>query len=287
MATVLGTPTADGLVEVLDALRAWQDDDGPFQLHPGDVGWFGRLGATATAAAVRTWRSDGRLVAVGLLDGPDVLRLALAPQAPGDAGLAARLVDDVRPGHGVLPAGEASVEVPPGALLDDLLRDDGWSAGERWTLLRRDLAAPVPRPALLVEVVGPDAAAAWTSVLRSAFDGSTAAVDRWHAMAGGPAAADARCLLGRDERGEAVAVVTVWSAGPGRPGLVEPMGVHPDHRGRGHGTAVTLAGAGVLRELGASSALVATPSANAGAVATYVAAGFRRLPERRDRHRDA
>jgi hypothetical protein len=42
----------------------------------------------------------------------------------------------------------------------------------------------------------------------------------------------------------------------------------------------------MLRELGSSSALVATPSSNVGAVATYQAAGFDPLPETRDLVRD-
>ncbi|MGW6228716.1 GNAT family N-acetyltransferase, partial [Cellulosimicrobium cellulans] len=84
----------------------------------------------------------------------------------------------------------------------------------------------------------------------------------------------------------AVAVIGVWSAGPGRPGLIEPMGVHAAHRGRGLGRAVTLAGLAALRELGSSSALVATPASNVGGVATYVSAGFTHLPERFDRRRD-
>ena len=82
-----------------------------------------------------------------------------------------------------------------------------------------------------------------------------------------------------------MAAVTVWSAGPGRPGLVEPMGVHHDHRGKGFGTAITVAAAAALRELGSSSALVCTPSSNVGAVATYRAAGFDQLPEVHDQRR--
>ncbi|NUV51308.1 GNAT family N-acetyltransferase, partial [Streptomyces sp. CAI-78] len=88
-----------------------------------------------------------------------------------------------------------------------------------------------------------------------------------------------------DDQGEVAAVVTVWSAGPGRPGLVEPMGVHEDHRGRGYGRAITVAGASALRKLGSSSARVCTPSSYAGAVATYRAAGFEVRPEVRDRIR--
>jgi len=38
------------------------------QLHPGDLGWFWRFGAEATAAAVRTSSRDGQILAVGLLD---------------------------------------------------------------------------------------------------------------------------------------------------------------------------------------------------------------------------
>jgi ribosomal protein S18 acetylase RimI-like enzyme len=65
------------------------------------------------------------------------------------------------------------------------------------------------------------------------------------------------------------------------------MGVHREHRGHGHGNAITVAAAAALRELGSSSAIVCTPSANAGAVATYRAAGFRQLAETRDLSRDA
>ncbi len=97
----------------------------------------------------------------------------------------------------------------------------------------------------------------------------------------------ARCLVAVDERGDAVAGVTVWSAGSGRPGLLEPMGVHRDHRGHGYGTAITVAAAAALRELGSSSATVCTRSANVGGVATYAAAGFQRLPDATDFRRPA
>jgi GNAT superfamily N-acetyltransferase len=98
-------------------------------------------------------------------------------------------------------------------------------------------------------------------------------------MAQAPAYTDARCLVGYDDRGTAVAAVTVWSAGPGRPGLLEPMGVHRDHRGHGYGTGICRAAAATLRDLGASTAVVATSSSNQAAVATYASAGYRRLPD--------
>jgi GNAT superfamily N-acetyltransferase len=279
----LSTPGVERLDEAVDALRSWQHDGAPRQLHPGDVGWFWRFGAPATAAAVRTWSRDGQVLAVGLLDGATLLRLTTAPEARLDDELAHRLVEDLTdPERGVLGPGTASVETPPGALVAELLSGIGWRPDEPWTPLRRDLSEPVADPGVRIEVVGPETAHARAVVHRASFERSVFTEDRWHAMAAGPPYADARCLLAYDEHGSAVAAVTVWSAGPGRPGLLEPMGVHREHRGHGYGTAITVAAASALRQLGSSSAIVCTPSSNVGGVATYVAAGFEARPEVRD-----
>ncbi len=284
----LATPEVDGLDAAVGALREWQQAGAPRQLHPGDLGWFWRFGAETTAARVRTWRRDGQVLAVGLVDEPDLLRVTLAPEAYDDEELARRMTEDLGdPARGVLVEGDVYVEAPEGALLRETLSEAGWRLDDPWTPLCRDLAEPVEDPGVRIEVAGPRLVADRTAVQRAAFNRSTFTEERWHAMAAGPAYADARCLVAYDERGDPVATITVWSAGPGRPGLVEPMGVHRDHRGRGHGRAITLAGAAALREMGASSALVATPSSNVGGVATYVAAGFEALPEVRDLSRAA
>ena len=136
-------------------------------------------------------------------------------------------------------------------------------------------------------MIGAGQAQVRVDVQRASFDKSTFTAERWHVMAAGLPYADARCLVAFDDQGNAVAAVTVWSAGRGRPGLVEPMGVHREHRGHGYGTAITVAGVAALGELGSSSAVVYTPSANVGAVATYESAGFRRRPEIRDLYRAA
>ncbi|MFB9908499.1 GNAT family N-acetyltransferase [Allokutzneria oryzae] len=288
MAIVLGKPGVDGLSEAVGVLREWQHDGAPWQLHPGDLGWFRRFGAEATAEAVRTWSRDDRVLAVGLLDGPTLLRLTIAPDAQRDEELAQQLVEDVtEPEHGVLAEGKASVEAPAGTLVQDLLFEHGWNADEPWTPLRRDLTEPVEYPGMRIEVIGPEQAPVWSAVLRASFDGSTFTDKRWHAMAAGSPYADARCLVAYDDQGDAVSVVTVWSAGRGKPGLLEPMGVHRDHRGRGYGKAITVAAAATLQELGSSSAIVCTPSSNVGAVATYKSADFQQLPQIRDCYRDA
>ncbi|MDP9116994.1 MAG: GNAT family N-acetyltransferase [Actinomycetota bacterium] len=288
MPIVLGTPGAAGLSEPVGALREWQHDGAPMQLHPGDLGWFCRFGTAATASAVRTWSRNGQILAVGLLDGPALLRLTMAPDAQRDEELARRLVVDVtEPGHGVLPDGKVNIEAPRGALIQDLLLEEGWHADEPWTPLRRDLTHAVSDPGRRIEVTGPKQAHVRAAVQRASFDLSTFTAQGWHSMAAGLPYADARCLVAHDDQGHAVAAVTVWSAGPGRPGLVEPMGVHREHRGLGHGKAITLAAAAALHELGSASAIVCTPSDNVGAVATYKSAGFLQLPEIHDLYRDA
>ncbi len=282
----VAAPEVDALDEVLDALALWQDDDGAFQLHPGDVGWFGRFGPAATAAALRTWRSGPRIVAVALLDGPALARLAFAPDHLADEALADRVARDVAdPVRGVLPAGEVFLDAPFDSLLHERLTEDGWAFDEAWSPLRRDLGEPVERPDARIEVVGPERAEVRVTLQRGSFGNSTFTLEAWRAMAAGPAYARARCLIAYDDRDDAVGAITVWSAGAGRPGLIEPMGVHRLHRGHGYGSAVTLAGLGALGDLGSSSARVATPSSNVAAVATYLSAGMRRLPETRDRRR--
>jgi GNAT superfamily N-acetyltransferase len=288
MAIVLSTPGVDGLSEAVGALREWQHEGAPMQLHPGDLGWFYRFGVEATAAAIRTWSREGQILAVGLLDGPQLLRATIAPDAHQDLELAHEMAEDItEPERGVLKAGRANVEAPPGALVRDLLFDIGWQLDEPWTPLRRELTAPVPDPGVRIEVVGPEHAHERTAVQRASFDKSSFTEQSWHAMAAGLPYADARCLLAYDDRDSAVATVTVWSAGPGKPGLLEPMGVHRDHRGHGYGTAICVAAAAALQELGSSSAIVCTPSSNVGGVATYRSAGFQQLPEVRDRYRES
>jgi GNAT superfamily N-acetyltransferase len=288
VAIELSTPDVGQLGDVVHALRDWQHDASPIQLHPGDLGWNWQFGAEATAAAVRTWSRDGQLLAVGFLDSPEVLRVTVAPQVWREEELAHQVVADVsEPQRGVLPAGKVSVESPNGTRVQDLLSDVGWSAGEPWTPLGRDLTGPVERADVRIEVIGSAEASEYTAVHRSAFGSPRFTDELWHAMAAGLPYTDARCLLAYDDQGVAVAEITVWSAGPGKPGLIEPMGVHADHRGRGYGRAICAAAAAELKKLGSSSALVCTPSALAAAVATYKSAGFQQLPERLDRSRDA
>ena len=258
------------LDHVLTALASWQEVGSVFQLHPGDVGWQWRFGAEATADALRVWDLDGAIAAVGFVDGP-TLRLALAPAYARDPGLADAVIAGI-------PADVASVEAPQGTLVRERLASLEWRPGEEWVPLERLLVEDVEDGGLEVRIVDASSLDDRVAVQRAAFEGSTFSAERWRAMAEGPAYESARCVVGYAEDGVAVGVVTVWSAGEGRVGLIEPLGVHGDHRGRGYGRAMTLAAASALRELGAASALVGTPKANVAAVATYTSAGFMPRP---------
>lgn len=283
----LNTPAPAALRQVADAIGAWQRDGAALQLHPGDLGWHSLRGAEATARALRTWSRGGKLVAVGLLDGPDLLRLALSPDASDDAQLAGQMAADIDdPGRGVLGEGTASVEARGLHLLTQTLRRAGWGLGEGWTPLRQDLSQPLDTSALraaglTITQPGLEGAADWGEVHWSAFRGTAfgaaerrQVVDWLETLRSGPLGDRVSLLSAQDGADEVVAVAGVWTTGAGRPGLIEPLGVHADHRGKGYGVAICQAGSARLQELGCSSALVCTPSSNQAAVATYVAAGF-------------
>lgn len=288
MSTVMSTPGVHDLDHLAGVLSGWQHDVGPLHLHPGDLGWHSLRGAANTAASLRAWSREGRVLALGLLDGPDgLLRMAVDPDLRDDEELSRQLVADVNdPQRGVLDAGHAIVEARGAERFSQLLAEEGWQPDEPWTPLRRDLSAPVDEDrvkgaGVRIETIGPDRVDPWVAVHWSAFKGTPFGekerrdlADRWLTMTEGPFYHRARSLAAFDGQGNAVAVTTVWSAGPGRPGLVEPMGVHRDHRGHGYGAAISVAAASALRGMGSSSAIVCAESSNAGAVATYVAAGF-------------
>lgn len=288
------TPDVGELNQVLGVLREWQHDEGPLHLHPGDLGWFSLRGPAATAAATRVWSHGEKALAIALIDGPQLLRFALDPAMHLDQSLARRIVADVGdPAAGVLAAGSAAIEARGASALTSHLAKAGWQPDEPWIPLQRSLAEPIEVAGLRVETVEPDCTGEWASIHWSAFRGTPlpderlrAFVDGWRAAAEGPFFDSARILTLHDGD-QAVAVAAAWSAGACRPGLIEPLGVHQEHRGRGYGTLMSRAAAAALREMGCSSATVCAEGSNPGAVAAYRAAGFTAHPEVADWRRDA
>ncbi len=286
MSITLQSGAAALLDEIVEAVAGFQEEGAPVQLHPGDLGWAWRFGSQALADELRAWRRGGRILAVGAVDGGEgLIRMAIAPSADHDEELADRLVADLSdPDRGVLPAGRGTVEARFGSAFRDLLHRSGWVSDEPWTPLHRQLKDPVEDCGLRVEVLDADhvqdrVVRHRVGVMRASFPTSTFTVERWRTMAATSAYRRGRCLVAYDRDDNAVATTTVWSAGRGRPGLIEPLGAHRDHRGHGHGRAITVAAAAALQEMGSSSVTVCTPSSNAGGVAAYLSAGFDQLPD--------
>jgi ribosomal protein S18 acetylase RimI-like enzyme len=280
-------PTTTDLPGIIDTVGSWQREGLPLQVHPGDLGWYQRFGAEALASALRVWTVGDDPAAVGFLDESELIRMAISPDHSDDQALAeAILADFTGDLTELLPAGKGIVEARFGSALQHTLTEAGWGSDEAWTTLHRDLSEPIPSVTQRIETVDPDRAdnriADRIAVESSAFPGSSLTADRWRSMADGHAYKQAKCLVGFTADGAPAGATTVWSAGPRRPGVIEPLGVHGDHRGHGFGVEMTLAAAAALREMGASSVTVATPTSNTVAVATYRAAGMSILGEVRD-----
>ena len=283
---MLVTPSVTSLPVIIEEMRTWAVDPDLAALHVGDLGWNQQFGASELAAALRVWQVDDRLAAVGLLDEPELLRLVVAPDRRHDEDFVRDLMADLTADDGrVLPSGEVALEARFAGPLQDRLLAQGWEYDEPWTPLVRDLSREVPESHLRIEDVDPDRLDDRLAVHHAAFGRSTFTAARWRAMTQGPAYAHARSLVGYDDQDAAVAMVTVWAGRSGGPGELEPMGVHRDHQGRGHGRAICLAAAAALQEMGCSHAFVSTRSSNVGAVATYRSAGYEEKPPVRDLRR--
>lgn len=257
---------------VLDALAEWDGVDGCGwqQLHVGDIGWATRFGADLDMG---WWTAAGTVVAVAMNDGP--LRTAVAPTWQHDRELAAAMV-----AHAVTQ-GFAVVDAPLGpCALRPALLAAGYEADAvgPWFHFYQPLTpahgtakfGAVGVRAVTSEAVAVDRVA----VQRASFANSTYTLDRWRAMAASPAyRPDLDLVLHLD--GVPAAGVTAWSAGPGRCGLIEPLGTDSAFRGRGLGRAAVTASCAALARAGASGVSVWTPAGNTAAVALYRAGGFR------------
>ena len=169
----LDTPAIGELGAVVETLASWQSENVAFQLHPGDVGLHWARGAGATAGALRRWRRHGRIVALGLRDGPDLIRLTTAPDMRRDSELAEQIAADLADAdRGVLPPGAAAVEAPDDAVLHGVLQAAGWVWDESWVPLRHDFDGLADGGDLQVEIVDRDAAAVWSETCRGAFERS-------------------------------------------------------------------------------------------------------------------
>lgn len=233
---------------LVHALRRWEHESGTM-LHAGDVGWFLRLPDNQIEGGLLGWESrNGEVAAVGLVD-DDTLRLGLSPELVGTEG---------------------------GRALGARLEAAGWTAVDPWPVYYRltehghGPADPGVRP-----VGGDDDVVGRVAAQRAAFRGSTFTVESWHRVAASPAYDPSCDLLIRDRSERVVAAATGWLSRPAACALLEPVGVVPEHQGRGYGRRIVLAACRALAGAGASGVRVLPDESNAGVVAFYRSCGFR------------
>jgi ribosomal protein S18 acetylase RimI-like enzyme len=270
--------TRAGAGAAVDALMSWEAPGCyPTGLHAGDVGWQLRMDDDVVERSLIMVRDGADVVAVAILDQPSLLRPALRPDRVHDLQLASVLADLAEGQEGRAPS--PSSEAQGGSALRTVLSSRGWTVDtDTWTVLYRPLtAADAGDGDRLSHPLADDGDIAdRVEVQRSAFDGSTFTVQRWHQLAAGPGYDPALDLLRRAD-GSPVAAATGWSAGPGRCGILEPVAAHPDSAGHGHGRAVCRAVIAALARAGASGVAVHTPASNTGAVRAYEACGMRQV----------
>lgn len=273
---------------VVDCLRSWQPE-GCYAavLHAGDVGWQLRLDDDVVESSLILVRDGADPVAVAIVDGPSLLRPAIRPDRVYDLGIAEVLAEiaDAAP-----RTDEAWCEAPSGSALRSLLSARGWRLDpDPWAVLYKPLSAvdgeyadPLTGPLRHDKDI-----ADRVEVQRSAFTGSTFTVPRWRQMASGPGYDPSLDLLRRDAAKVPVAAATGWSAGTGKSGILEPVGVQRDVAGRGHGKAVSMAVIAALARAGASGVTVHTPMSNPAAIRTYEGCGLRQVETTQAMYRPA
>jgi ribosomal protein S18 acetylase RimI-like enzyme len=257
----------------IEALAGWAPRHGPVtSLHAGDIGWHLRLDDADLEGSIVVARDGSEVVAVAELDS-DGLRPTIRPDRADDRAVADALGTLAQS----LAKADFFCDTPPHTALRAFLVDRGWVLEEPWALLYRPLSADDADlgASLGHAVETEDDVRGRVDVQFHAFAHSTFTVARWRQMAAGPGYRRDLDLLRRDDDGVPVAGATSWTAGPGRVGILEPVGTHRDHVGRGHGPAVTLAAIGALARAGASGVTVQTPISNHGAVRAYQRAGLR------------
>jgi len=269
--------------ELVAALSTWQPFGGHVTgLHPGDIGWHLRLPDEQIDGTLHGWWRGDRLVAVALIEG-----VIARPQIAPGCGTDREVCEAVATVVAGMPGDEVWTDAEPGSLLRTLLVARGWELDrDVWVALHLpftagwdELAPAVLREAAAVEGVAPTATDAdvhdRVAVQQVAFRQSTFAVEAWHRMAAGPGFDPSLDLLARDDDGVPVAAATAWAAGRDRCGILEPVGTHHEHRGRGHGRRVVLAAINALHRTGASGVAVATPGRNQPGIALYRSCGLR------------
>ncbi len=269
---------------------------------PGDLEWWIASATPGTdwRRLVHVWTVGDEVVAYGWLSPPASLDWHQRADLP--AGVRAGIVDEtlawaastahelaVIDGTAAPPVLEAWA-MDSDAQLRGLLTDRGWTPAAEPSYThwyrRLDGAPPDAVPGLpdgyrVRHVRLPDDFEARVDVHRAAFAPSRMTVGKYEALAAMPLYAPERDLVVEAPDGSLAAFVLTWWSPDAGVGEFEPVGTHPDHQRRGLGRAINLAGLWLLRDLGATDAIVFSRTTNTASQALYAAVGFEAVTQHR------
>ncbi|UQA58953.1 GNAT family N-acetyltransferase [Polyangium aurulentum] len=257
---------------------------------PGGVEWWFAVARSGIdwRERIRLWELDGEVVAWAFFEPPNELGNHLRVDLPADGrrAIVAEMLEWVAEralGQSEPPSSVFLHVLDADHALCDDLRALGLTPSEAsafshfHTTLGAEPAAPVLPPGYRIRPVREDELAARVDLHRAAFTPSRMTVEKYRQLVTMPHYAFARDLVVEAPDGSLAAFTMVWWDPEARVGEFEPVGTHPDHRGKGLARAVNLAGLHLLRGLGALDVLVFSRTENAASEALYPSVGFQRL----------
>jgi ribosomal protein S18 acetylase RimI-like enzyme len=264
-----------------------------YYIHPGDLSWwlYYSLRGHDWSQIIHLWEDeDGRLAAwVLLTPGAGYFDLYVRPDWRQAGPLESLLAwVDAAAEAMVRPVGGQAIRTmwidERDRLFISLLEQRGYSLDSEYLLcLEQPLAGPVDAPQLpdgftVRSVAGEHEAALRAAASHAAF-GSSRPFDvylqNYLAFMRSPVYTPDLDLVTVAPDGRFASFCICWVDDASRVGLFEPVGTHPDFRGRGLGRAVMQEGLRRLQARGMAQAVVCAQGDNPAAQRLYESAGFR------------
>ena len=236
------------------ASRCWTPDG--FR-HPGQLAWsLGyALPEDLEHGPVRLWYDGDEVAAYAWLESPTWAEVCVHPSS-------ACLVPEVSTWLGETADGSLTTMVGENEeWLVDGLADAGWSSTHEAPWMTQHSVAladlpPVPAvPGHMFRAIEHDEVAARAACHRGAWEGSKVSEAAYRRLMTLPPYRPELDWVAEHE-GEMIASALLWWDEATGSVLVEPVGTHPSHRGRGLAGAVSLAALTAARALGATRGLV-------------------------------
>ena len=269
--------------------------------HPGgDIIWtMYQSFDLDPCASFQLWEETGELVGIGWFEEPDSLAFQVAPHKLNDEALAEAMLawgihrarEHCADSGGVLRVNARSSFPEQLALLSRhgfaretrtplrLVERRGYPPdGYYMVLFRRDLRdlpAPEPQPGWVVRPVGgEDEWSERVELHRTVWAPSRITLEAYRRLRAAPVYRPDLDFVAVAPDGRLAAYCICWLDPLTRVAEFEPVGTHPDFRGRGVGHLLLLEAFRRLRAAGAETATVPTNSVNVPAARLYESAGF-------------